>query len=48
MLRTSMNVICEYLRILSDTINANSLGTLTAFFDLAGERSPLPFKTMLI
>ena len=30
------------------TINAKSLGTLTAFFDLAGERSPLPFKTMLI
>ena len=30
------------------TINAKSLGTLTAFYDLAGERSPLPFKTMLI
>ena len=30
------------------TINAKSLGTLTAFFDLAGERSPLPLKTMLI
>ena len=30
------------------TINAKSLGTLTVFFDLAGERSPLPLKTMLI
>ena len=29
-------------------INAKSLGTLTVFFDLAGERSPLPLKTMLI
>ena len=30
------------------TINANSLGTFAVFFDLAGERSPLPLKAMLI
>ena len=30
------------------TINAIILGTLTVFFDLAGERSPLSLKTMLI